>query len=71
MPKYLILTMLLFSLSVLTAGDYIIGTGTSNQNYVPLNGNYNYNWSKFFFMAVITMAGAGSFSRRMNYWLPE
>ena len=51
MPKYLILTMLLFSLSVLTAGDYIIGTGTSNQNYVPFNGNYNYSWSKFFFTA--------------------
>jgi len=43
--------MLLFSLSVLTAGDYIIGTGTSNQNYVPFNGNYNYSWSKFFFTA--------------------
>ncbi len=51
MRKYLILTMLLFSLSLLTAGDYIIGTGTSNQNYVPFNGSYNYGWSRFFFTA--------------------
>ncbi len=51
MPKYLILTMLLFSLSVLTAGDYIIGTGTSNQYYVPFYGGNNYGWSRFFFTA--------------------
>ena len=51
MRKYLILTMLLFSLSLLTAGDYIIGSGTSNQYYVPFYGGNNYSWSKFFFTA--------------------
>ena len=51
MPKYLILTMLLFSLSFLTAGDYIIGTGTRNQYYVPFYGGNNYSWSRFFFTA--------------------
>ncbi|HNW24039.1 MAG TPA: hypothetical protein PKI37_01130, partial [Candidatus Cloacimonas sp.] len=51
MRKYLILTMLLFSLSLLTAGDYIIGSGTGNQNNVPFNGYYNFSWSRFFFTA--------------------
>jgi len=51
MRKYLILTMLLFSLSLLTAEDYIIGTGTSNQYYVPIYGSNNYGWSRFFFTA--------------------
>lgn len=36
-------------LSFLNAGDYIIGTATNNQNYVPLYGYNDYGWSKFFF----------------------
>lgn len=52
MNKTLILILgLLLSLGLLNAGDYIIGTGTSTQNYVPLYGYVNYNWSKFFYSA--------------------
>jgi len=43
--------LLLLCFSLLSAGDYIIGTGTSQQNYVPVYGYNNYGWSKFFFTA--------------------
>jgi hypothetical protein len=43
--------MMLGSLTCLFAGDYIIGTGTGNQNYVPFYGGSNYGWSRFFFTA--------------------
>ncbi len=52
MHKYLILV--LFSLvfcAWLIADDYVIGNGTQSQNYVPIAGASNYNWSKFFFTA--------------------
>ena len=58
MRKYVIIILLLFSLSILAAEDYIIGTGTGNQNYIP-------------FMVVIITVGAGSFLLRMNYWRQE
>ena len=43
--------LLLLAFSLLSAGDYIIGTDTTTENYVPLYGYVNYNWSKFFFSA--------------------
>jgi hypothetical protein len=50
MKSKTILALILLSLvSLLSAGDYIIGTGTSTENYVPLYGYSNYGWSKFFF----------------------
>jgi len=51
MRKYVIIILLLFSLSILAAEDYIIGTGTGNQNYIPFYGGNNYSWSRFFFTA--------------------
>lgn len=41
--------LLLLGLSLLSAGDYIIGTGTSTQTYVPVYGYNNFGWSKFMF----------------------
>ena len=43
--------ILLITGTMLCAGDYIIGTGTSTQNYLPLYGYANYSWSKFFYTA--------------------
>ena len=51
MRKYVIIILLLFSLSILAAEDYIIGTGTGNQNNIPFYGGNNYSWSRFFFTA--------------------
>ncbi len=42
---FLLLAVSLLS-SLLFAGDFKIGTGTSTQNYVPLYGYNNYGWSK-------------------------
>ena len=45
-------------LASLHAGDYLVGTGTSTQNKVPMYGYNNYGWSKFFYTsAEMTAAG--------------
>ncbi|MDD4277290.1 MAG: hypothetical protein PHT37_05320 [Candidatus Cloacimonetes bacterium] len=50
MQKTLLLIFtLLLSITLLSAGDFIIGTGTSTQNKVPAYGYNNYGWSKFFY----------------------
>lgn len=53
----LIFTLLL-ALTMLSAGDYRIGTDTTSQKYVPMYGYVNYNWSKFFYTAA-EMQAAG------------
>lgn len=40
---------LLFSLTLLSAGDFIVGTGTDNDNKLPVYGYANYGWSKFIY----------------------
>ena len=47
---YLIFSLAL-SISILSAGDYVIGSDTTSQKYVPLYGYVNFNWSKFFYTA--------------------
>ncbi len=54
----LLVFVLMLSLSAISAADYIIGTGTSTQIYVPTYGYVNYNWSKFCFSAA-EMQAAG------------
>ncbi|MCB5267611.1 MAG: hypothetical protein LHW46_05830 [Candidatus Cloacimonetes bacterium] len=52
MPKTLqLILILLLGVSMLNAGDYLIGSDTTSQKYVPLYGYVNYNWSKFFYTA--------------------
>lgn len=52
MRKILVLIFITLALSTwLCADDFTIGTGTNNQNFVPLCGYSNYGWSKFFFTA--------------------
>lgn len=52
MRKVLILVLLsLVFCAWLIADDYVLGNGTQSQNYVPIAGASNYNWSKFFFTA--------------------
>ncbi len=52
MHKSLILFFtLLLSFSLLSAGDYIIGTDNDTQNKVPLYGYYNYGWSRIMYTA--------------------
>ncbi|MDD4309333.1 MAG: hypothetical protein PHO32_03055 [Candidatus Cloacimonetes bacterium] len=41
--------LLLLCSSMLLAGDYLIGSGTSTQNKVPVYGYNNYGWSKFLY----------------------
>jgi len=36
-----LVTLMLLALSLLSAGDYIIGSGTSTESYVPVYG-YNH-----------------------------
>ena len=43
--------ILLIAFGALSAGDYRIGYDSTSQNYVPLYGYVNYNWSKFFYSA--------------------
>lgn len=45
----LVAILTLLSICMLSAGDYRIGNGTGTQNKVPVYGNANYGWSKFFF----------------------
>lgn len=52
MKKQVVIAFLMLCAIVsLSAADYIIGTSTSNQNYVPLYGYNDYGWSKFLFSA--------------------
>jgi len=53
-----ILPLLLLLCSLLHAGDFVIGSGSSTEYYVPFNGYYNYGWSKFLFTNT-EMANAG------------
>ncbi|HNZ06423.1 MAG TPA: hypothetical protein PKI63_01420 [Candidatus Cloacimonadota bacterium] len=53
-----LVTLMLLALSLLSAGDYIIGSDTSTQNYVPVYGYSNYGWSKFIYTPA-EMAAAG------------
>ena len=49
---------LLLSITLLSAGDFIIGTGDGNTNQLPVYGYANYGWSKFFYNnAEMTAAG--------------
>lgn len=54
---YLIIMLLIVS-SLLFAGDYLIGTGTSTQNKAPVYGYNNYGWCKFFYTSA-EMVAAG------------
>jgi len=62
MPKKLVLFLLTLVLAtLLCADDYVIGTGTSTENYVPFYGYNNYGWSKFIYTnAELQAAGAPS-----------
>lgn len=52
MQKSLYLLLALFLVfGHLCANDFIIGTGTSTENYVPVSGGTNYGWSKFLYTA--------------------
>lgn len=52
MRSKLLCTIFAICLAVsLAAGDYILDTGTSTQNKVPMYGYNNYGWSKFFYTA--------------------
>lgn len=46
-----LLCVLLIACSMLSAGDYYLGTGTSTQNKTPVYGYNNYGWSKFLYTA--------------------
>ena len=43
------LLILIVSLSLLSAENFIIGSGSDAQSTVPVDGHYNYGWSKFFY----------------------
>ncbi|HNX01353.1 MAG TPA: hypothetical protein PKK33_08315, partial [Candidatus Cloacimonadota bacterium] len=45
-PKLIVVFILSLVCLSLFAGDYKIGTGTSTEYYVPLDGYANYGWSK-------------------------
>jgi len=48
----------IFMTTLLSATDYVIGTGTSTEYYAPVNGSQNYGWSKFLYTnAELTSAG--------------
>ncbi|HOH79220.1 MAG TPA: hypothetical protein PLO35_05820, partial [Candidatus Cloacimonadota bacterium] len=53
-----LVTLMLLALSLLSAGDYIIGSDTSTESYVPVYGYNHYGWSKFFYTAA-EMQAAG------------
>jgi len=46
MKKLLLIPLLLLIVAFAFATEYIIGTGTSTQTYVPFYGLYDYSWSK-------------------------
>ncbi len=59
MKKNFFITLLLISLTtILCAGDYFIGSGTSTEYYVPFYGYNDYGWSKFCFSQA-ELASAG------------
>jgi len=61
MKKYLLIPMLLLVVFSVFASEYIIGTGTSTQSYVPFYGLYDYSWSKTIYTkAEINEAGLTS-----------
>jgi len=61
MKKYLLIPMLLLVVFSVFASEYIIGTGTSTQYYVPFYGLYDYSWSKTIYTkAEINEAGLTS-----------
>lgn len=47
--SHYLIFMLLLAGSLLFAGDYYIGDGSSTQSYVPMYGYANFGWSKFFY----------------------
>ncbi|MDD2228880.1 MAG: hypothetical protein PHY48_05680 [Candidatus Cloacimonetes bacterium] len=58
LKKLSIALIALFLVATLSAGDFIIDAGTSDNNKVPVYGYSNYGWSKFFYTAT-EMAAAG------------
>jgi hypothetical protein len=56
--KIIIILLGILLCSLIFAGDYRIGTGTSTQNYVPFYGYNNYGWSKFIYTSA-NLTGAG------------
>ena len=58
MKRNIFILFLLVVCVALNAGDYFIGSGTTNQNKVPVYGYNNYGWSKFFYTSTET-TGAG------------
>lgn len=48
-PMVLIAFLLLLVSAPVFANDYVIGNGTSTENYVPLYAYNNYSWSKMIF----------------------
>ena len=47
--KVALLLIIMVMFSLLSAEDFIIGNGSGSQNFVPVNGAFNYGWSKFFY----------------------
>jgi len=47
--KVALLLIIMVMFSLLSAEDFIIGNGSASQNFVPVNGAFNYGWSKFFY----------------------
>lgn len=56
--KQLLILLCIGLIAMLSAEDFAIGSGTDNQNFVPLSGNNNYGWSKFFYTSA-ELAAAG------------
>ncbi|MDY0127166.1 MAG: hypothetical protein RBR69_03415 [Candidatus Cloacimonadaceae bacterium] len=59
MKKTIVLVFsLLLSITLLSAGDFFIGTDTDTQKYLPIYGYANYGWSKFIYKNTeLTAAG--------------
>jgi len=58
MKRLLLFTLLLLCVGLAFADTFIIGTGTSTQNYIPFYGFYDYSWTKTIFTAAeINTAG--------------
>jgi hypothetical protein len=47
MKSFCAVLLLSLSMGMVFGAVYMIGSGTSAQNYIPVNGNNEYNWSKF------------------------
>ncbi|MCK9165729.1 MAG: hypothetical protein M0P45_07880, partial [Candidatus Cloacimonas sp.] len=61
MKKYLLIPLLLLIVAFAFATEYMIGTGTSTQNYVPFDGLWDYSWSKTIYTkAELNAAGLNS-----------